>query len=176
MKKLIIICLLTLTYTSTEAQEPTKQETMDWIGSKFRGNMSKSTDFITHKGMERINYFTYKFSSYSSGIVSWSSVMKYTDKNGSEQEDHRTYKIDLNGLSNIKVDPGMLDLYFKEGYSEITTDNKSKKPITVYKQYDSDFTRVYISLIDLYSEPDLYNRFVKALNVLVSYNSPKQKF
>jgi hypothetical protein len=36
MKKLILICLLALTYNITYAQEPTKQETMDWIAGKFR--------------------------------------------------------------------------------------------------------------------------------------------
>jgi hypothetical protein len=45
MKKLIIICLLALSYTSTQAQEPTKQETMDWIASKFKNYLHDNLEY-----------------------------------------------------------------------------------------------------------------------------------
>lgn len=39
MKKLIIICLLAFTYNITNAQEPTKQDAMDFIAKKMKQHL-----------------------------------------------------------------------------------------------------------------------------------------
>ena len=180
MKKLIIICLLALTYTSTYAQEPTKQETMDWIASKFRDNINKSFSYSYFKiqGVGLNN--TYKFNFYSSGIISWTMVTATkTSSSESPQINSTNYKIDLNGLSNIETTPYHLDLFFKNGYSTYSYNNdnfKESSLIQIFEKSNSDVRVSDESVIDWKSEPDLYNRFTKALQLLLKYNVPKQKF
>ena len=183
MKKLIIICLLALTYTNSYAQEPTKQETMDWIASKMRLYL------VSNNENPRL------FLEYSNGIFRYQKRIKATDGKSCGKI---VYAINLNKVTSgvVYTHPYFLkqeitfegkdvlirdfsNFYYCEPTDEATSDNIelcgfSNEP---YRKgggtYDED------NLIFLELENGLLERFEKAFDVLTRYNtakSPNEKF
>lgn len=169
MKNIIIICLLALTYTSTLAQEPTKQETMDWIASKIEKYLVLETSWkATPSGKE--SNITNSFNKYSEGVI---FINSKNNINGGNSYDHNI-KIDLNNVNSVKIE---------EEYSAIVINGKAVSFFSgEWRPFFVFFSKTYESsepIITFNSEPNLYERMYKAFQALAKFNNaekPKEKF
>ena len=69
-----------------------------------------------------------------------------------------------------------MGILFKSLNSFNNDNFKESSLIQIFEKSNSDVRVSDESVIDWKSEPDLYNRFTKALQLLLKYNVPKQKF
>ena len=163
MKKILLLILILFYIQNTSAQEPTKQETMDWIASKFKTNLSNGT--FMHFGERNLTFFYFKFIDYNyKGIITFNN----------ESNDRTTIEsnkeiIDFNKITNIEIYSNFLKITGLDGNdllleSEGSGDNKTSYRIIDWKAN---------------GEVDLRNRMIKAFQLLIKYNNenkPKEKF
>lgn len=167
MKKLIL-CLfvfqLLCVASFSQEKKPTKQETMDWIASKFKNN-------IKEKGAE--------FISHSKDVITIRTPIYY-----GKTEDYSFYEIDLLKVTQvITVDDAQSEI-FKIAGKELATTYKDSKN----KEIESTFYLIFYArsekavlhyVIDFGSESNLKERMIKAFQTLAEYNNaekPKEAF
>jgi hypothetical protein len=138
MKKLIIICLLALTYISTYAQERTKQETMDWIASKIKAYPGGSTCFFRDNGdyiNEKSKFICTKFENnilYLDEISEIREFLKISNRR-TISKSITFHKIHLKKVIKIKLEPN--SFLVGDGISIIGSDVCETKS---YYEYDGE--------------------------------------
>ena len=199
MIKLFIICLLALTYTSTYAQEHTKQETMDWIASKMVNNGKKSNFEAKTDWALRFCSFT-NVSRASNGKIVYSTddyTYIFRKMNNDRFTNYAILTIDLSDVHSVEVieKEGIRsmkilgsNIYNFKTYkdkeaivkNDFIEETASQLLLNVPKYRDDNPENYYEqSLIDFSAEPDLFNRMYKALQTLAKLNNaekPKEKF
>lgn len=154
---------------SANAQEPTKQETMDWITSKIEKYLLLETGRRT-TASGRETYTTNSFNKYSEGVIFINSKNNYDSGNSYDNN----IKIDLNNVDSVKIDEEKSAIVIKG--KAVSFFSGEWHPFFVF------FSKTYKSsepIITFNSEPNLYERMIKAFQTLAKYNNaerPKEKF
>ena len=170
MKKIISILAILLCFATSYAQEtePTKQETMDWIGKtllkykNINGCYFYPNDFKTTQKLYDFNY--------SNGLFLYKSVI-----NEDGEETKTQIVINLDKIMAIQTDgvyghfriigKNFMEIKYKEGTNSFID--------------DYSFTDRKCNAVKFIDENDIFNRFIKAMNTLIDYNKselPKEKF
>lgn len=200
MKKLIIICLLAHAYTNTNAQEPTKQETMNWIASKFKAYSGNGLSKYEDQGIRTERTSKYIFKKYEPSVI---EIANYEVLNAFSTKDSKRFptfsfltiiKIDLLKITEVIVNESGVEIkgdkifetkygmeedkgefhYFGKTYSNNHDWEYSSEGAIIYSGKDKNFSMVNIS-----SEPNLKERMIKAFQTLAKHNNaerPKEKF
>lgn len=153
MKKLFVFLLLTLPIFQIVAQDATKQETMDWIASKFSKHLQSNDD------VKR------SFYSYSMGQFSYRIFDKADD--GESSCGSRIITIDLNKLT------GYNNHLVITGNNMITVNTR----LSTCETYGPPFDQNKIDIVDndgpfnIDNETGLAERMKKALDHLLKFNT-----
>ncbi len=142
MKKLLFVCLLTLSYNSIIAQEPTKQDAMDFIAKKFAANI------VSPRRFHSFNMGVFKYYTQDGRHVCSIDFKKLT---GWERVYGGRQGFLLKG-KNLVVDGEGI---YESDWTTIDDDPES----------DNDYK------IDIAQEDGLLGRIEKALTVLVKSNT-----
>lgn len=199
MKKIsLILFFLGCFAIKTQAQEPTKQETMDWIASKMVTYGKHSYSNIYSKNTTQLGSFT-SVNKTSTGKVVYSTnnYSVYLHNTGNTVSMYLTLTIDLSNVYSVEVieKEGMRNMsilgsniYNRKLHSGEEQIEKNDNKAEVYSRlmlnaphYKDDDPENYFtqSLIDFSAEADLFNRMYKAFQTLAKYNNaekPKEKF
>lgn len=190
---------MALIYTNIYAQEPTKQETMDWIAGKMVNNGKKS--YFEVKSDWSIRYCSFTNVSYASNGQIIYSTDDYTyilrKMNNDRFTEYAILVIDLSNVHSVEVieKEGIRSLkilgsniYNFKTYRNKEAIVKNDFSVETYSElslnaprYRDDNPESYFSqsLIDFSAEPDLFNRMYKAFQTLAKINNsekPKEKF
>jgi hypothetical protein len=163
MKKIILLIVLIPFFKHLQAQ--TKEETITWIAEKITkyGSVDVSSQYSgTHKMIES--------TSIDNNIVTSEICITFTFNSGSKEEVNCNSDHLINLTDIIKVSSDFSQ-FLKVYTNGLKVKWKTKDETTNSNQFN--FT------LNWDAEPDLYNRFYKALLKLASYNSanlPKEVF
>ena len=204
MKKIAFFTILSIFAITNQlqAQEPTKQETIDWIVSKFKAYGSNATYVSSGKFLDADKLWSDVFQ-YTKVEVVGGSIIKYT----CEDVKSTTYRYHESVMLLDFSEINQAEIYEQEGFKSIAlkgpnifkkfdyeqTFINDKSGLSLKNQIISSQTKINvpkypsykpegwysINYIDFSSEPELFNRLLKAFQTLAKYNNankPKEKF
>jgi hypothetical protein len=176
MKRIISILAILIFFATSYGQDPqpTKQETMDWIAGKFQNNNINKYQVINNGADEPWFESLYFFVSYEKNII---TICDKTHFLGTNRIILKIQKINLNEINNVTfINNFAIILNGKNILQEKSGDDESISENTFYILFPDE---KHNGIIDFSSEPNLFDRMVKALSLLAKYNNsekPNEKF
>ena len=171
MKKIFSVVAILLCFATSYGQEikasPTKQETMDWIAGKMK---------ICIVNDQQNKYPTYSFISYENGIILFSRNRYFGCK---ERNGTQNCKIDLNKITALGKDPKNTEdsLQFIMGSGvkliEAVFDGniETSECGGGFQDAITAIPNGSYSMFNFKQIPNLEGRMLKALNVLIAFNT-----
>lgn len=195
MKKIISILAILFCFATLYGQEtkPTKQETIDWIISKFKnypnGNGNTKIDDENMKAIESVKI---KFVKNENNKLIFKADVLWISHDKSDGERFsinrtRNYILDLTKLISIYTPNNGIYLNGSNICYQNEINNDGSPLHNSDWKFENQFTLFQpggvsnwdVSFIDFSVEPDLKSRMIKALQTLIEYNiaeKPKEKF
>ena len=184
MKKIAFFTILSIFAITNQlqAQEPTKQETIDWIAGKFM-DFGKTTFYLASKDASTTTTRSFKEREGNKIIIIVTDHTIFKSPS-STSISISNESIDLSRVTNVKVDDkGLFEIQgsnlteytYKDNRKEITSKLVISSPAFVYdgKSYPPS------GYIDFLAEPNLRERMIKAFENLAKFNNaekPKEKY
>jgi len=164
MKKFIVLFFTITSFTTAHSQEqntPTKQQTMEWIAGKMKDHLDGERYFVSYDN----GYFKYKTTlrGNNTGLV----------------RGHCFFTINLNKIA--KIDGGSCWWFVATGVNVVYRTSACEMSDGIVMVEDKiDQNRIQLNSqdhgpFDFCVEEGLYERLVKAFDVLIKYNTQKKE-
>ena len=160
MKKTLLLLFIFFCIQNTNAQEPTKQETMDWIVAKIKKYINKDGSTI-YFSFGKIITEKYNFISQSNDKIEFDYLINDDYK-------ERTV-IFLNKITSITSYEGAVIIY-----GDFIGNNIKTERLVIFNNMGGTH-RGHWQFLNFENEEDLLNRFIKAIKLLAKYNTQSDK-